>query len=120
MTAHEDPDHGIKHCHHPYVQTNCHACWNALTNAEFTARMHREEIIEQVDYAENLQRWAQGKRISDIPREFDRLEAQRATSESLEREIADLRRALDQAMAGLREAVSRLPKRRRGGFERFA
>jgi hypothetical protein len=73
MTAHEDPDHGIKHCHHPYVQTNCHACWNALPNAETTARMHREEILEQMGYAEKLQRWASDQRIRDIPEEFERL-----------------------------------------------
>jgi hypothetical protein len=117
MTAHKDPDHGIRHCHHAFHQTNCNACWNALPNAEFTSRLDRQEIVERVEYAEKLQRWAEGKRIDDIPAEFDRLEASTGRTRELETEVADLREALEKAMAGLREAVSRIPKRRRGGFE---
>jgi hypothetical protein len=116
---HPCPQSGQPHCHHVYP-TDCHFCWDHLINRWAQAEMNRQDFAELTEFGQDIKRWAEGKRIEDIPREFDRLQAQRGTSESLEREIADLRRALDQAMAGLREAVGRLPKRRRGGFERFA
>jgi hypothetical protein len=120
---HPCPQSGVPNCHHVHP-TNCHFCWDHLINRLRQAEMNRQDFAEMAEFGKDIKRWADGQRIEDIPAAYDRLQASRSTSaeqiRGLEGEVADLRRALDQAMAGLHEAVSRLPKRRRGGFERFA
>lgn len=108
MTAHEDPDHGIKHCHHPFVVENCNACWNALPNAELRGRLNRQDFVDDAAFGEKLRRWASDRRIEDIPAEFDRLrgEADKAGEkdrriEQLEAENADLRSKLRDVIASL-------------------
>jgi hypothetical protein len=109
MTAHEDPDHGIKHCHHPFTVEGCDPCWNALPNAEIRARLSREEILEQVGYAEELQRWADGQRIQAIPEEFERLHTGDKEKDAL---VSELRSENEY----LRSLLAKSPRKQKSWF----
>jgi hypothetical protein len=118
LTAHEDPDHGTGHCHHPYVQENCHACWNALPNTEARHRLSVQEYAELAELGKQVRRWARERHIDDdVVAHLDEVQgrgsAQAVRIQELQAEGERLEADYAHLWGAYQAAIAHLPRRER-------